>query len=93
MAPPTDNPPPTLTSKLTVNILSIVVAPSTSKVPPRSVLESTFNVLWIVVAPPMHEPPPTITLSLAGLYLIPLSTLTVSIPVDTEFSTKGMKNS
>ena len=64
-----------------------------SNVPSITVLLSTLRVLWIVVAPPTVNPPPTITLSLAGLYLIPLSTLTVSIPVDTEFSTKGMKNS
>ena len=82
-----------MASRSTLNVLLIIVAPATSKVPSRSVLESTFNVLWIVVAPPTVRPPPTITLSLAGLYLIQLSTLTVSIPVDTEFSTKGMKNS
>ena len=45
------------------------------------------------MAPPTVRPPPTITLSLDGLYLNPASTLTVSIPVDAEFATKGMKNS
>ena len=43
IAPPTVRPPPTLTSKLTVSLSSIVVAPSTSKVPSRSVLESTLR--------------------------------------------------